>query len=204
VAPELILKTDRLVLRRWRDSDREPFACLNADPVVMEHLLSVFGREDSDAFADRIEDHFEKHGFGWWAVEVPGEAGFIGFVGLSIPSFEAAFMPAVEIGWRLARAYWGRGLASEAARASLADGFQRLGLDEIVSFTSPENVRSTRVMERVGMSRNPADDFDHQRVPEGHRLRRHVLYRISRSTWLADRSNPPTAAPRGSLPSRSH
>jgi len=120
------LRTERLVLRRWRRDDRAPFANLNADPEVMAHFPSVLNREESDAAAERIEAHFEKHGFGVWALEVTGEAPFIGFVGLAVPSFDAHFMPAVEVAWRLDRAYWGRGLATEAARASVADGFERL------------------------------------------------------------------------------
>jgi RimJ/RimL family protein N-acetyltransferase len=176
----LHVKTERLLLRTWRRSDREPFARLNGDPVVMEHFPAVISRNDSDAFADRIDDHFKSHGFGLWAVEVPGEADFIGFVGLSIPGFKAPFMPAVEVGWRLAKAYWGRGFATEAARAAVADGFERLVLTEVVSFTVPANLRSIRVMERLGMTHDPADDFDHPRLPEGHRLRNHVLYRLRR------------------------
>jgi RimJ/RimL family protein N-acetyltransferase len=176
----LQLRTARLLLRRWRQIDREPFANLNADPVVMEHFPDVLSRAESDAIVDRVEAQFDEVGYGLWAVEAPDEAPFIGFVGLSVPKFQAHFMPAVEIGWRLDRTYWGRGFATEAARAALTDGFDRAGLQEIVSFTTPANVRSTRVMERLGMSHNPADDFEHPTLPEGHRLRRHVLYRLNR------------------------
>jgi RimJ/RimL family protein N-acetyltransferase len=157
-----------------------PFARLNADPRVMEHSPAVLSREESDAVADRIEAHFDKHGFGRWSVEIPDVAPFAGFVGLSIPQFEAHFTPCVEVGWRLAAEFWGRGYATEAARAVLAFGFETLKLDEIVSFTVPANVRSRRVMERIGMTHNPADDFDHPSLPEGHPLPRHVLYRIAR------------------------
>jgi RimJ/RimL family protein N-acetyltransferase len=174
------LRTDHLLLRRWVTADREPFAALNADARVMEHFPSVLTREESDGRVDRIEAHFAEHGFGLWAVEIPGVAPFAGFVGLSIPQFEAHFTPCVEIGWRLAAPYWGRGYATEAARAALAFGFEELELDEIVSFTVPENVRSRRVMERIGMRHDPAGDFDHPLLPEGHRIRRHVLYRIAR------------------------
>ena len=177
-APEL--RTDRLLLRGWRESDRAPFAAMNADPVVMEHFPAPMTAADSDAFVDGIEQGFREHGFGLWAVEVPGEADFIGFVGLAVPRFEAAFTPCVEVGWRLATAAWGRGFATEGARAAVAFGFNRAGLDEIVSFTSPLNVRSRRVMERIGMTHDPADDFDHPALPPGHRLSRHVLYRLSR------------------------
>ena len=171
------LRTERLLLRRWRPEDREPFAALNADLRVMEHFPSTLTRAQSDAGADSIEVHFDRHGFGLWAVEVPGVTAFAGFVGLAVPSFEAAFTPCVEIGWRLGADYWGRGYATEAARAALSYGFGTLRLTEIVSFTVPGNIRSIRVMERVNMTRDPHGDFDHPRIPEGHPLRRHVLYR---------------------------
>lgn len=172
------LATPRLILRRWKEADREPFARLNADRQVMEHFPAPLARAESDAFVDRVHEHFARHGFGPWAVEVPGVAPFVGFVGFIVPSFEAHFTPAVEIGWRLARAAWGFGYASEAARAALRNGFEDLGLAEIVSFTVPANTRSIAVMERIGMTRDPRDDFDHPRLPEGSPLRRHVLYRI--------------------------
>jgi RimJ/RimL family protein N-acetyltransferase len=174
------LRTERLYLRRWRLADRAPFATLNADPQVMEYLPTPLSPQDSDALAARIEAHFEQHGFGLWAVEVAGSTPFAGFIGLSTPRFEAHFTPCVEIGWRLARAHWGRGFATEGARAALAFGFETLGLAEIVSFTVPENLQSRRVMEKLGMSHDPRDDFDHPLLPEGHRLRRHVLYRSAR------------------------
>jgi RimJ/RimL family protein N-acetyltransferase len=174
------LHTERLLLRRWRPSDREPFAALNSDPEVMEHLHGLMSRDESDAFIDRIEADWRDRGFGLWAVEVPGEAELIGYAGLAVHPF----MPTPEIGWRLARGFWGHGFATEAARAVLADAFGRLGLTEVVSFTIPANVRSTRVMEKLGMTHDPADDFDHPRFPAGHRLSRHVLYRIDRERWL--------------------
>ncbi len=177
------LQSDRLVLRRWRRADREPFARINADPVVMEHFPSTLNRTESDAFADRIEAGFDERGYGLWAVELPGEASFIGFVGLALHDFPAHFTPAVEIGWRLARDHWGRGLATEAARTAIADGFERVGLSEIVSFTAMVNTRSVAVMQRLGMTHDPADDFDHPRLPVGHRLRRHVLYRLDRANY---------------------
>src|SRR2546430_8917117 len=148
---DLRLETERLVLRSWQNGDREPFARLNADPVVMEHFPGVLSWAESDSFAARIDAHFKDHGYGLWAVEVPGDASFIGFVGLSVPSFDAPFMPAVEVGWRIDKAYWGRGFATEAGHAAVADGFERVGLAEIVSFTTPANMRSIRVMERLGM-----------------------------------------------------
>ena len=173
MTPEL--STDRLLLRRWRDADRTPFAALNADRVVMEHFPSPLTRAESDALADRIEAAMADRPFGLWAVEVPDEAPFIGFVGLSVPNFEAAFTPCVEIGWRLARPFWGRGYATEAARRALAYGFEELELAEIVSLTAVQNVRSQRVMQRLGMVQD--GEFDHPKIP-GHRLERHVLYRI--------------------------
>ncbi|MEX2027016.1 MAG: GNAT family N-acetyltransferase [Pirellulaceae bacterium] len=174
------LRTDRLLLRHWRPEDREPFAALNADPRVVEFLPGPLSRAESDERAARFEAHLEEHSFGLWAVEVVGVVPFAGFIGLSIPRFEAPFMPCVEIGWRLAAEHWGRGYATEGARAALAFGFERLSLDEIVSFTVPDNVRSRRVMEKIGMTRSSDDDFDHPLLPEGHRLRRHVLYRLAR------------------------
>lgn len=176
----LKLRTQRLLLRRWLPADRPAFAALNADPRVVEFLPKAMTREESDSMADRIEAHFREHGFGLWAVELVGVAPLIGFVGLSVPRFTAAFTPCVEIGWRLAAEHWGRGYATEGARAVLAFGFGPLGLAEILSFTVPANVRSRRVMEKIGMTHSPADDFDHPLLPEGHPLRRHVLYRISR------------------------
>jgi RimJ/RimL family protein N-acetyltransferase len=174
------LRTARLLLRRWRDGDRAPFAALNADPEVTEHLGGAMSRARSDALVDQIEAVFERRGFGMWAVEVAGTGDLAGFAGLSVPAFEAPFMPAVEIGWRLARAHWGHGYATEAALAAVAFGFDEARLDEIVSFTVPANVRSRRVMERLGMTHDPADDFDHPALPVPHPLRRHVLYRLRR------------------------
>lgn len=173
------IRTARLVLRRWVAADRGTFASLNADPRVMEYLPRVLDPEESDALVDKIEQHFNDHGFGLWAVEIPGVAPFAGFVGLTIPRFQAHFTPSVEVGWRLAFEHWGHGYATEASCRAVAFGFERLDLKEIVSFTVPENVRSRRVMERIGMIHDPADDFDHPGAPE--RMRRHVLYRI-RST----------------------
>lgn len=174
------LRTERLVLRAWRDADRAPFAALNADPRVVEHLSAPLARADSDALAARIVAHFAQHGFGPWAVEVPGVTPFAGFVGLAVPPFTARFTPCVEVLWRLAAEHWGRGYASEGARAALDFGFERLGLAEIVAFTVPGNTRSRRVMEKLGMTHDPADDFDHPSLPDGHPLRRHVLYRLRR------------------------
>jgi RimJ/RimL family protein N-acetyltransferase len=153
---------------------------MNADPRVMEHFPALLSQEESDARLARIDAHFEEHGFGLWAVEVVRDAPFAGLIGLAVPRFEAAFTPCVEIGWRLAAEHWGHGYATEGARAALAFGFEALGLQEVLSFTVPANVRSRRVMEKLGMTHCPDEDFDHPLVPEGHRLRRHVLYRIAR------------------------
>src|SRR3990167_8399722 len=175
------LRTERLLLRTFRDSDLAPFASLNADARVMEHFPSVLNRGESDAMVQRIRDHFERQGFGLWAVEVPGVCDFIGFIGLWTPSFEAHFTPCVEVGWRIAALHWGKGYATEGARASLGYGFDTLGLSEIVSMTVPHNLRSRRVMEKLGMTRSPTDDFEHPRIAADSLLRRHVLYRIKKA-----------------------
>ena len=145
----------------------------------MAHFPATLSREESNTLAARVEAHFDQHGFGLWAVEVPEVAPFVGFVGLSVPRFEAHFTPCVEIGWRLAAEHWGKGYATEGARAVLAFGFETLQLGEIVSFTTAGNLPSRRVMEKIGMTHDPADDFDHPALPEGHPLRRHVLYRVA-------------------------
>jgi ribosomal-protein-alanine N-acetyltransferase len=178
-----ILTTARLRLRQWREEDLAPFAALNADPQVMEFFPKVLTRAESDAVAGRIRDHFVRHGFGLWAVEVRGAADFVGFVGLAVPSFDAHFTPCVEIGWRLAREHWGHGYATEAATAALAFGFVDRALEEIVAFTVPANIPSRRVMGRLGMRRLPADDFEHPAIADGHPLRSHVLYRLRRADW---------------------
>jgi RimJ/RimL family protein N-acetyltransferase len=177
------LRTERLLLRGWRPADREPFAALNADPRVMEHFPATLSREESDAWVDRVEARWQQLGHGHWAVERRDTGAFIGFVGLAPATFEAAFTPAVEVGWRLAAEHWGQGFATEGARAALGFGFGPLGLAEIVSFTARRNARSWRVMERLGLVREPALDFDHPSVPAGHPLRPHVLYRITRAQW---------------------
>ena len=183
--PAAELRTSRLLLRPWRAEDHAPFAALNADPRVMEHFPGTLDHAASDALAVDIQADLAANGFGLWAVEVPGVAPFVGFVGATEPDFAAPFMPAVEIGWRLARAYWGQGYATEAARAVVGHAFGPLGLEELVSFTVPGNTRSRAVMERLGMTRSAADDFDHPKLREGHPLRRHVLYRLRRKPDFA-------------------
>ncbi len=173
----LPIETPRLFLRAWRPADRVPFAGLNADPRVMRYFPATLSRTESDALAERIEAHFDVHGFGLFAAELRLTGEFIGFIGLGVPNLEGPFMPCIEIGWRLAAAHWNQGLATEGARAALHYGFETLALDEIVAFTVPANLASRRVMEKLGMTHNAADDFDHPRLPEGHPLRRHVLYR---------------------------
>jgi RimJ/RimL family protein N-acetyltransferase len=172
-----MIETDRLLLREWRDDDRDAFAALNADPVVMEYLPKVLTREESDAFFERLRKT------NLWAAQTKHDGVVIGFIGLSTPRFEAHFTPCIEVGWRLVHRSWGHGYATEGARAAFAYGFDTLGLDEIVSFTVPANVRSRRVMERLGMAHAPHDDFDHPSLVEGHPLRRHVLYRLDRSAF---------------------
>lgn len=172
--------TERLLLRGWTDEDRPAFAAVNADPAVMATIGPVLTREQADAFVDRMIAHWAEHGLGLWCVEVDGEC--IGFTGLAVPRFEAWFTPCVEVGWRLASAHWGHGYAPEAARAALAFGFDERGLDEIVSFTAVINHKSRRVMEKLGMTRDPMADFDHPNVapPGWDHLRPHVLYRLDR------------------------
>ena len=173
-----VLRTDRLVLRPWRTSAREPFAALNADPEVTEFFPSLLPRDVSDAFADRIEAAMERDGWGLWAVEVVDGDPFVGFVGMAMPGFDAPFKPCVEIGWRLARSAWGHGYAAEAAREALRFAFDDLAFTEVQSWTAVGNVRSQAVMRRIGMTHDPVDDFDHPALPEGHPLRPHVRYRI--------------------------
>lgn len=181
------LTTERLILRHWRDADIEPFAALNADPVVMEHFPATQTSAETEDVVARIGQEMAKHGFSWFAAEAPGVAPFIGFIGLWAPSFDAPFSsiqdPIVEVGWRLAKEYWGKGYATEGARACLRFGFEDLGLKEIVSFTTTTNRRSQAVMQRLAMTHDPADDFDHPKLPKGHRLERHVLYRMKREDW---------------------
>jgi RimJ/RimL family protein N-acetyltransferase len=172
-----VIETARLVLRDWRDEDREPFARLNADPEVMAHFPALLTRPESDAVVDRLR------GSTLWAAETKHDRRFIGFIGLSTPRFAAHFTPATEIAFRLARDAWGHGYATEGAKAACAYGFETLPLEEIVSFTAVSNVRSQRVMQRLGMTRSPQDDFDHPALPPGHPLRRHVLYRLGRSVF---------------------
>jgi ribosomal-protein-alanine N-acetyltransferase len=171
----------RVVLRGWEPRDAEPFAALNADPVAMEFFPAALSRAESDAMVARLQVGLEARGWGDWCLDIDGICA--GFVGLSAPTFEARFTPCVEIGWRMASRYWGHGYATEAARLALDFGFRRIGLQEIVSFTTVANWRSRRVMERLGMRRDLSDDFDHPRIAPGHPLRPHVLYRLTATAF---------------------
>jgi ribosomal-protein-alanine N-acetyltransferase len=180
-----VLMTDRLVMRAFRDADREPFSLMNADPVVMEHFVTPLSREQSDAFVDRVRVQWEAVGWGLWALERRDTGEFIGYTGLWPVRFEAAFTPKVEVGWRLAAAHWGQGFATEAARRAVTYAFDRLDWPEIVSFTAVGNVRSQAVMRRLGMRREPAWDFEHPLVPEGHPARAHAFFRLTSTDWRA-------------------
>lgn len=185
-----VLRTDRLLLRPWRPDDRPAFARMNADPAVTAFLVAPLTREESDAFADRIERGLAEHGFGLWAVEEADTGAFLGYAGLLHQTFQAPFTPAFEVGYRFARRAWGHGYATEAAQAAVGFGFEQAGLTEIVSMTAVGNTRSRRVMEKLGMTHDSRDDFDHPRVPDGHPLKRHVLYRISDAGWRAQQTRP--------------
>lgn len=182
----MTLKTKRLILCPWKETDLAPFATLNADSRVMEYFPSTLSREESDQMAHRLQSKIEERDWGLWAVAVPGIADFIGFIGLNNvdqSTFPVHFTPAVEIGWRLAFDHWGKGYATEGAKAALAYGFETLNLEEIVSFISVQNMRSRHIMEKIGMHHEANDDFDNPKLPEGHALKRHVLYRISQQEW---------------------
>ncbi|MEO7235311.1 MAG: GNAT family N-acetyltransferase [Lapillicoccus sp.] len=181
--PVLQLRTPRLLMRQWGEADNAPFAALNADPEVMAHFPWTLTADESRALAYRYAAGLEVDGYGIWALEVLGSGAFIGFVGLARPTWESAFTPCTEIGWRLTRDAWGHGYATEAARAALRVAFTHVGLDEVVSFTAAGNVRSRAVMERLGMHRDVGGDFDHPRIAEGHPTRRHVLYRLTVADW---------------------
>lgn len=177
------IETARLVLRPWVEEDRKPFAEMSADAFVMEHLLPPGGSEGASGWIDRQMAHLADHGFCFWALEEKESCAFVGSVGLLKVGYEAHFTPAVEVGWRLARRFWGRGYAPEAAGASLRFGFEALDLKEIVANTAIRNINSRRVMEKLGMSHDTQDDFDHPRIPEGHPLRRQALYRLLKNHW---------------------
>ena len=179
-----MLETERLLLRPWKQEDYDPFAALNADPVVMEYFPSTLSRKESDAMADRVCGLIDEKGWGFWAAEEKESGSFIGFIGLNEPGHDLPFNPCVEIGWRLATPFWGKGYATEAANACLAFAFNDLDLDEVVSFTTVRNTRSRAVMERLGFI-NSGEDFDHPAIEDGHPIKPHVLYRLSKDAWSA-------------------
>lgn len=183
MAMEKPIKTKRLILRPWKHEDLEPLARLNTDPRVMEFMLGPLTLDESIERLGVYTRHIKEHGWGLWAVSAPGISDFIGWIGLWPIGFDTHFTPAIEVGWRLLSEFWGQGYATEGARAALQYGFDTLELDEIVSITVPANIRSQRVMVKLGMHNDPQDDFDHPKLPEGHPLRRHVLYRLEKSEW---------------------
>lgn len=174
------LVTDRLLLRQWRDDDLTPYAAINADPRVTEFFPAPFTLEQTREQVARFSADLDAGRPGVFAAERRAQGDLIGFIGLNVPRFQSAFTPCVEVGWRLSPHVWRQGLATEGARAALTHGFDTLGLDEIVSFTSRLNVASQGVMRKLGMTHDPADDFEHPNLPEGHPLRPHVLYRLRR------------------------
>jgi RimJ/RimL family protein N-acetyltransferase len=183
VSPEPELRTERLLLRRWRTDDIGTFAAINADPVVMEHFPATLTRGQSASLMQRIERCFDERGYGLWAVELPGEQPLIGFVGLAPVDIDVAFAPSVELGWRLARDCWGQGIAAEAACAAIAFAFEQLHIPDLTAYTTVANGRSRALMERLGMRRDPAEDFIHPYLPADHRLASHVLYRLDARRW---------------------
>lgn len=175
-----MITTERLILRAWRPDDHEPFAALNADPEVMRHFPATLSRVESDALAAICQDEIARLGFGLWAIERREDGAFLGFTGLRRLAASNPLAPGVEAAWRLSRQAWGQGYASEAARAAINDGFLRLGLERVVAFTATVNLPSQAVMARIGMTRREDLDFDHPALPEGHRLRRHVVWEAVR------------------------
>ena len=184
------IMSERLILRQWQQDDLEPLVTMSNDARVMEFFPSFHSREECEAMLQRIQAHHQQHGFCYWAVEIPGITRFAGFIGLAVPRFDAHFTPCVEVGWRLMPEYWGRGYATEGAAAAMRFGFETAGLDEIVSMTAIINTRSQRVMQKLGMTCNRDEDFDHPFVPPEHQLTRHVLYRIRRQEFCRQTSVP--------------
>jgi 3-dehydroquinate dehydratase/shikimate dehydrogenase len=179
----IIIKTDRLILRNWKEEDAEPFAQLNADPRVMEYFPSTLSRKESDTLLKSGYAHIKKYGWGKWAVALIDTGEFIGRIGLEEVNFQAPFSPNIELGYRIAFEYWGKGYASEGAKAVLGYGFNHLNLNEIVAFTPAQNLRSQQVMQRIGMYRDSNEDFDHPKLAEDHPLKRHFLYRLNQQQW---------------------
>lgn len=178
-----MIETRRLYLRAWKDEDIAPFAAMNACPKVMQHMPGYLSESESRAWVGRIQDHFATHGYGLFAVERKDSGAFIGYVGIQQVSFDAPFTPAVEIGWRIATDHWGHGFAPEAAWHVLDHAFTHTYINEIVSLTILANTQSRRVMDKIGMQRDENGDFEHPRLPEGHHLRPHILYRMTKDDW---------------------
>ncbi|PIS03195.1 MAG: GNAT family N-acetyltransferase [Chlamydiae bacterium CG10_big_fil_rev_8_21_14_0_10_42_34] len=177
------LQTKRLILRPWKSSDLESFAVMNADPKVMQFYSNPLFREESDALAHRIQNHIAERGYGFWAVELLETQAFIGYIGLNYWSLNASFAPCVDIGWRIASEYWGKGYATEGASEALRYGFEVIQLEEIVSMATLHNLRSRRVMEKLHMTYNPEENFYHPMMPREHPLALRVLYRLTESQW---------------------
>lgn len=182
------LRTPRVLLRQWKDSDMDAWATMNADPQVRRYFAATLNRAEAQGEADRIRASIAQRGWGMWALEVPGVHAFAGFVGLNLPGYEAPWMPAVEIGWRLAPGAWHQGYATEGAVAALDFAFTHLQLPQVVALSVPTNTPSHQVMERIGMARDPGADFDHPRVPVESDLRRHILHRIAPEQWRKHRA----------------
>ena len=187
-AAPMELRTPRVLLRQWKDSDFDTWATMNADPQVRRFFPSTLTHADAQAEADRIRGAIAQRGWGMWALEVPGVHPFAGFVGLNLPGYEAPWMPAVEIGWRLAPSAWHQGYATEGALAALEFAFTQLELPQVVAMSVPGNTPSHQVMERIGMVRDEAADFDHPRVPADSPLKRHILHRIAPEQWHKHRA----------------
>lgn len=179
------LETERLILRKWKEADLEPFCKITSDPEVRRYYPGVLTADETKALVTKVEAHFNKESFGLFALELKSTGEFIGYTGLMKPTIQAHFMPCVEIGWQLSKKHWGNGYAPEAAAKALEDGFVRIGLDEIVSFTTVSNDKSIRVMQKLQMTRNPKDDYSHPALPEGHPLKPHVLFRLSKAIWTS-------------------
>jgi len=179
------LRTKRLILRPWKPDDLEPFSEMNADLKVMAYYASILTREESDALASKIQQDYATRAYGFWAIEIPGIAPFIGYVGLNYWNLEMSFAPCIDIGWRLASSHWGHGYATEGAQEALRYGFEELDLSEIVAMATIGNVRSRRTMERLGMIHNPDENFHHPKLPKDHLLSMRVLYRLRRSWWIS-------------------
>jgi 3-dehydroquinate dehydratase/shikimate dehydrogenase len=179
----MIIQTARLILRKWREEDLQAFAEMNADPIVREFFPSTLNKDESDQLALNIIKDINEQGWGFWALSTKDSDDFIGFIGLSKPTFQAHFTPTVEIGWRLAHHFWGKGYGTEGALAVLKYAFETLHLPEVTSFTAVQNVRSQKIMKKIGLHHDPVDNFDHPLLADGHWLKRHVLYRLTKEEW---------------------